>query len=286
MRIDLHTHSDCSDGLLGPVELVARAAAREVGMLALTDHDTVAGCAAARTACRLPGIRFVAGIELSCGWREQEIHVVGLQIDDAHPALRQHCAAQVERRRARVAGIGERLSRAGLPGSELVHSALAAAVPTRTHVARSLHAAGWARDLQQAFERWLGRGRPGHVRAQWPGLAETVRVIMAAGGIAVLAHPHRYPLKALHLDELIGEFKTSGGAALEVSLAGMSPTAADRAATLARRHALAGSIGSDFHEPDLSWRPLGRFAKLPDRIEPITALLGPVEPGATPRQAS
>ncbi|HXN10440.1 MAG TPA: PHP domain-containing protein, partial [Steroidobacteraceae bacterium] len=77
-RIDLHTHSDCSDGLLSPDELVALAQARAIGMLALTDHDTVAGCAVARRACQTPGMRFVAGIELSCGWRGQEIHVLGL----------------------------------------------------------------------------------------------------------------------------------------------------------------------------------------------------------------
>ena len=272
-RIDLHTHSDCSDGLLSPDELVALAQARAIGMLALTDHDTVAGCAVARRACQTPGMRFVAGIELSCGWRGQEIHVLGLEVDELHPGLLQHCSAQLARRRARLTGIGERLSRAGLPGSTLVQAALAAPVPTRTHVARALHAAGWARDVPAAFERWLARGRPGHLGAQWPDLDETLGCIKAAGGIAVLAHPHRYPLKATHLDTLVGDFKAGGGAGLEVSLSGMSPAAADRAATLARRHGLAGSIGSDFHEPDLSWRPLGRFAKLPDRIEPITALL-------------
>jgi predicted metal-dependent phosphoesterase TrpH len=272
-RIDLHTHSSCSDGLLGPGGLVALAQARAIGLLALTDHDTVAGCALARRACQGPGIRFVAGIELSSGWRGQEIHVLGLEVDDAHPELLQHCAAQLARRRERLAGIGERLSRAGLPGSALAQAALAAPVPTRTHLARALHAAGWASDVPSAFERWLARGRPGHVGAQWPGLDVTVATIIAAGGIAVLAHPHRYPLKATLLDALVGDFKAVGGAGLEVSLPGMSPAAADRVASLARRHGLAGSIGSDFHEPDLSWRPLGRFAKLPDRIEPITARL-------------
>ena len=272
-RIDLHTHSDCSDGLLSPDGLVALAQTRAVGMLALTDHDTVAGCVAARRACQKAGIRFVAGIELSCGWRGLEIHVLGLAVDDAHPELLQHCAAQLARRRERLTGIGERLNRAGLPGSSLVQAALAAPVPTRTHVARALHDAGWAPDVPSAFERWLARGRPGHQGAQWPGLDVTLGSISAAGGVAVLAHPHRYPLKTTHLDELVAQFKAGGGAGLEVSLSGMSPAAADRAATLARRHGLAGSIGSDFHEPDLSWRPLGRFAKLPDRIEPITALL-------------
>ena len=90
----------------------------------------------------------------------------------------------------------------------------------------------------------------------------------------MLAHPHRYQVSNGVLRELVGDFKAAGGAGIEVSLAGMGPGDADRAATLARRFDLAGSIGSDFHEPGLPWRPLGRFAKLPDRIMPITARLG------------
>jgi hypothetical protein len=285
-RIDLHTHSHCSDGLLSPAALVERAAVRLVAILALTDHDTVSGCGAARLACEQPGIQFVSGIELSCGWREREIHVIGLQVNEHHAGLLQHCAAQLERRRARLSGIAERLTGAGLPGATLLRTVLAAAVPTRTHLARALHAAGWARDVPAAFDRWLARGRPGYLAAQWPGLEQTVALIAAAGGIAVLAHPHRYALKALHLDALVGEFKAAGGGAIEVSLSGMSPADGDRAAALARRHGLAGSIGSDFHEPDLPWRPLGRFAKLPDRIEPITALLRPVESAAASTRRS
>ena len=90
----------------------------------------------------------------------------------------------------------------------------------------------------------------------------------------MLAHPHRYQVSNGVLRELVAEFKSLGGVGIEVSLAGMGPGDADRAATLARRFELAGSIGSDFHEPDLPWRPLGRFAKLPDRVTPITAHLG------------
>ncbi|HEY5020489.1 MAG TPA: PHP domain-containing protein, partial [Steroidobacteraceae bacterium] len=79
-RIDLHTHSDCSDGLLSPVALVALAAQRQVELLALTDHDTVSGCAAASAACAATAVRFVAGVELSCQWREREIHIIGLRL--------------------------------------------------------------------------------------------------------------------------------------------------------------------------------------------------------------
>ena len=92
--------------------------------------------------------------------------------------------------------------------------------------------------------------------------------------MAVLAHPQRYRVSSGALCELIAEFKAAGGAGLEVSLPGLAPNDADRLARLARRFELAGSIGSDFHEPGVPWRPLGRFAKLPDRIMPIMDRLG------------
>jgi predicted metal-dependent phosphoesterase TrpH len=274
-RIDLHTHSNCSDGLLSPAALVTLAAQRQVEMLALTDHDTVSGCGQAAAACAQAAIRFVPGIELSCQWREREIHIIGLKLDIADSALLAHCAAVLERRRERISAMTLRLSRAGLPGEQLGALTLAAALPTRTHLARALCQLGLADSLQQAFERYLKRGRPGYVGAQWPQLATAVERIVAAGGIAVLAHPHRYTVSHGVLRELVAEFKAAGGEGIEVSLSGMSPADAERAAGLARRYQLAGSIGSDFHEPDLPWRPLGRFAKLPDLITPIAARLVP-----------
>jgi predicted metal-dependent phosphoesterase TrpH len=273
-RIDLHTHSNCSDGILAPAALVALAAARQVELLALTDHDTGLGADEARDACKAHGIRFVPGAELTCGWREREIHVIGLNLELAHAPFIAHCAAVLELRRQRIAAMGERLTRAGLPGAALAAEALAAAAPTRAHLARGLCARGLAATVQGAFDRWLKRGRPGYVGAQWPELTTAVQCITGAAGVAVLAHPHRYRVSNGVLRELIAEFKAAGGAGLEVSLAGMAPGDAERAASLARRFDLAGSIGSDFHEPGLPWRPLGRFAKLPDRIVPITARLG------------
>jgi 3',5'-nucleoside bisphosphate phosphatase len=274
-RVDLHTHSNFSDGLLSPQQLVALAAQRELAMLALTDHDTIAGCELARLACAEHSIRFIPGIELSCDWREREIHVVGLRIDIAEGELLSHCAQQLQRRRARIEAMGQRLTLAGLPGQQLASMTLEAPLPTRTHLARALCGMGLASDLPQSFERWLKRGRPGYVAAQWPSLAATVLRIRAAGGIAVLAHPHRYSVSNGVLRELVAEFKAAGGEAIEVSLAGMGAGDADRLAALARRYELAGSIGSDFHEPDLPWRPLGRFAKLHDLITPVMARLGP-----------
>lgn len=274
-RIDLHTHSRCSDGLLSPAALVELAARREVRLLALTDHDTIDGCDAARSACELHGIRFVPGIELSCNWQEREIHIVGLGLDTASDALHAHCAGVHQQRRERMLAMAQRLTRAGLPGQALAQTALAAVSPTRTHLARALCDHGISTDVQQAFDRWLKRGRPGYVAARWPTLDAAVQCIIDAGGIAVLAHPHRYPLSHGQLRQLTADFTAAGGGGIEVSLAGMAPKDADRSAALARRHGLAGSIGSDFHEPDLPWRPLGRFDKLPESVTPIAARFEP-----------
>ena len=273
-RIDLHTHSHYSDGALSPDALVARAAVREVGLLALTDHDTVAGCAAAQSACAAHSIGFVPGVELSCDWRGREVHIVGLDIDTAHPGLQHHCDIMRTRRQERIRRIAIRLCAAGLPGEALTRAALGAPSPTRTHVAQALCAAGIAADQQAAFDDWLRSGRRAHVAAQWDPLTDIVRYIVTAGGIPVLAHPHRYRVSNGVLRELVSEFKQAGGLGIEVSLAGMGPGDADRAASLARRFDLAGSFGSDFHQPDLPWRPLGRFAKLPDGVRPVTEHLG------------
>jgi predicted metal-dependent phosphoesterase TrpH len=274
-RIDLHTHSNCSDGALSPAALVALAVHRRVELLALTDHDSVGGCDAARAACAGTAIRFVAGAELSCQWRDREIHVVGLELDTGDAELRTHFAVLLERRRERMQAMTQRLGRAGLPGPKLAEMTLSVPLPTRTHLARALCELGVTADVQQAFDRWLKRGRPGYVAAEWPTLETAVQRIRGAGGIPVLAHPHRYQMSHGVLRELAAEFKAAGGLGLEVSLPGMAAGDADRAASLARRFDLAGSVGSDFHEPDLPWRPLGRFAKLPDLITPIAARLEP-----------
>jgi predicted metal-dependent phosphoesterase TrpH len=273
-RVDFHTHSDRSDGVLAPAALVARAVAREVAVLALTDHDTLSGSEEAGAACKHSDIEFITGIELTSQWRGREIHVVGLQVDAADSALQEHCLTLLAQRRERILGIACRLNAAGLPGDSLVQQALTAHVPTRTHIARAMLAAGLVTSVQRAFDRWLSRGQAGYLPQTWPELASVVRRVVEAGGIAVLAHAHRYPVSHGVLRELVGEFRDAGGGGIEVSVAGMAPADADRVATLARRFDLAGSFGSDFHEPDLPWRPLGRLDKLPEGVRPITAHLG------------
>jgi hypothetical protein len=274
-RIDLHTHSSWSDGVLGPAELVALASTRAVQLLALTDHDTMAGCEEARAACAAARIAFLYASELTSLWKGREVHIVGLRLDPIAPALITHLEEVRRRRRERIHGIGLKLSANGLPGAEIAAAVLARpGTPTRLHVARELVQRGHAADEDDAFRRWLGKGQPAAVAPAWPTVAATVAAIGAAGGAAVLAHPHRYKLSAGGLRELCGEFRDAGGAGIEVSLPGMGAGDAGRAAALARRFGLAGSCGSDFHVPGVPWRPLGRFAKLPEGVVPITERLG------------
>jgi hypothetical protein len=273
--IDLHTHSRFSDGTLAPEALVALAVQRGVAMLALTDHDTTVGLAEARGAAERAGMQFIDGAEITAGWRGQEIHIVGLAVDPGSATLQQHLAQLLQIRRERITAIGARLARHPRlreAGRDIAAEVLAqSTVPTRAHLARALVAAGMAASTQDAFDRWLGRGTTGHVPQEWPGIEAAIAAIRAAGGHAVLAHPQRYKLSAGALNSLCGEFRAHGGAALEVNLPSVSPNDHDRLARLARAHALAGSTGSDFHEPGLPWRPVGRFAKLPPGIEPLHA---------------
>jgi len=273
-RIDLHVHSHHSDGTLSPRELAAIAARRQVMLWSLTDHDSVSGCEAAAAASAAAGVGFVPGCELSCEWHGREIHVVGLAIDTHSAALAAEMQRTAGERRRRIAAIGEKLQAAGLPGRELAADLLAGdAMPTRMHVARRLTELGHVRDPEQAFQRWIGRGQRAAVPAEWSPMAQAVGAIVAAGGLPVLAHAHRYKLSNGALGDLCAAFRAAGGVGLEVSLAGLSPSDAARLATHARRHGLAGSVGSDFHEPGVPWRPLGRFDKLPEGIEPIAARL-------------
>ncbi|MDR2216447.1 MAG: PHP domain-containing protein [Nevskiaceae bacterium] len=270
-RIDLHTHSLCSDGLLSPTALAEAAAAQGVTLFALTDHDTIAGVAECARACRAQQIRHVTGVEVTSSWRGQEIHVVGLGVDPAHPALTAHLAQVIERRRERVEVILERLRRAlRLPPDDTFGATInSLPVPTRTHIARELIARGEVTSIQHAFRQWLGRGRPGYAPQQWPDLASAIAAIRASGGQAVLAHPHSYKLSSGGRRALFAEFAALGGSAAELDMPGLSPTDAMQLGELSRAHGLAGSAGSDFHEPGQAWRPLGRFAKLPAGIEPL-----------------
>jgi predicted metal-dependent phosphoesterase TrpH len=268
--VDLHLHSTASDGTLAPAALVAHVAACGVKLMALTDHDTVTGIDAAAAAAPGHGIALVAGVEISAEWRGRTIHVLGLAIDPRNPVLERGLESQQRVRDARALRIAEKLDAAGAPGSDALAAIRAeGSLPTRTHFARALVAAGTAKDLRAAFDRWLGRGKPGHVKGEWAALAEATAWIVAAGGKAVIAHPMRYALSAGARRELCADFAAAGGRGVEVVTGGGSPSDREQAIALAVRCRLEGSVGSDFHDPAMPWNPPGRLAKLPGSVRPV-----------------
>ena len=267
--IDLHLHSTHSDGVLEPAALVALLAAEGIAQFALTDHDTVSGLAAAAAAAVSHGLECIPGIELSARWHGGTVHIVGLGLDPDSPAIATAVAIRAAIRRERAAEIAARLARAGAPGAAVAALVAGVGVPTRTHFARALVTLGVAGDVQQAFERWLARGRPAYVAAAWPELEATVSALAAAGGVAVLAHPLRYTLSGGQRRALAAAFRDAGGVALEVVTGGAAPQQLEAATGLALRSGLEGSAGSDCHDPALPWHRPGRLAKLPATVVPV-----------------
>ena len=275
LKLDLHTHSNCSDGTLTPSELVRQAAAAAVNVLALTDHDTLAGLDEAQRGAHEHRIHLVPGVEISASWRAQAIHVLGLWIDPASRQLRDQLDSQAERRRARMRKMCERLTHVGLPGAELLAQVAASpGLPTRTHLAEALRAGGHVSRTDDAFRKYLGKGKKAHVSTDWPALAEVVGWIRESGGVACLAHPARYSLSAGAQRRLLTEFAAAGGTALEVVSGANGTPHVEACSVLAVNFGLTGSVGSDFHNPQQIWNPLGRSLKLPDCVTPVWRAYG------------
>lgn len=247
MLVDFHTHTTASDGALSPLDLLERARSRQVAALAITDHDTVAGYIAVRD--RVPeGVTLYPGTELSCVWGGVNVHIVGLGFDPEHPALVAMLTRLDQARGERAAKIAERLDKAGMPGA--LAGALRIAGDSqigRPHFAEWLVAQGYVSDPSAAFDRWLGRGKIGDVKTFWPPLAEVVAALVAAGGVAILAHPLKYDMTATKLRALCQDFAGAGGRAIEVVSGRQSADETARLDKLAASFDLAVSLGSDFH---------------------------------------
>lgn len=260
MLIDFHTHTSASDGTLDPCELVARALASKIALLAITDHDTVTGYLAAAVYHRPDsgGMRLIPGIELSCQWSGTTIHILGLGIDCEHPVMRGALASMDAARRERGALIASRLASRGFHGA--LQGALAQAGDSqlgRPHFAAWMVQQGHVRDHSQAFDQYLGQGKTGDVKAFWPELAEVVRWITAAGGAAVIAHPLKYRFTGMKLRRFIVDFVAAGGSGIEVLSGYQTPDQIAQLKRLAGDFNLEISAGSDFHGDAPYRAPLG-----------------------------
>ncbi|MGQ3891413.1 PHP domain-containing protein [Legionella sp. CNM-4043-24] len=268
--IDLHSHSNYSDGLLSPQELLNKATEAGLTMLALTDHDTVDGLQALQQADNPGGIRLINGIEISTRWKKSDIHVLGLGIDPDNQVLTDLLLAQNESRRNRAMLIAEKMQMLGVDDAYSKACELAGHDRIgRPHLAQIIVNEGKARDMQAAFKRFLGRGKPAYIATAWATFDDAVQAIHAAGGLAVLAHPLKYKLTRTKLYELISDFKLAAGDGLEVVSGDTTATEAQELSGLCMRYQLLSSTGSDYHGGVLSRVFLGRQRQLPLNCTPV-----------------
>lgn len=228
---------------------MARAAAAGVGVLAVTDHDTMDGVAPARAAGGRLGVHVVPGVELSTRAPAGSLHLVGLFTEEAPQPLAGALAALRARREERARRMVARLAELGVPVAFADVRARAAGPIGRPHVADALVAAGHAADRQDAFARFLGDGGPAAVPHEGLDPRAAVRLVTESGGAAVLAHPRSLDLDARALDALVHELRGAGLRGIEVHRPDHSAAQRDAYGALARRHGLVAAGGSDFHGP-------------------------------------
>ncbi|MCI0667344.1 MAG: PHP domain-containing protein [Methylococcaceae bacterium] len=274
-RVDFHTHSKASDGLLSPSELVERAHGKGVRYLALTDHDTTAGIAEAQAAALKTGLHLIPGVELSVTWENQCLHIVGLDIDPLQTTLAGGLESLRDLRNSRAIEMGRRLEKKGISGALQGARRLAGeGMITRTHFAQYLVDQNHCPTIQKAFDHYLSRGKAGYVQTPWVDLENGIGWINAAGGTAVLAHPQRYKMTATRMRKLLAAYRDAGGQAIEVVCGNSNRDDIRNSAGFAREFGLLGSVGSDFHSPDTPWTEIGRLRPFPEHVEPVWTKLG------------
>ena len=270
LKADLHCHSFFSDGALSPEQLVERALQAEIDLLALTDHDTIAGVLALREAALNKPIQIISGVELSVRWKMHDVHVLGLNIDESAPSLTAMLAKQNIARTERAQQMAELLKPLGVQEAYQKACELAGHERIgRPHLAQVLINEGVVPNMQAAFKRYLGKGKMAYVHTAWLSLPEAISGIKLAGGEAVLAHPLKYKLTRSKLNVFLLEFKTEGGAGIEVVSGEMNVSQIGEMAGLCQRFDLLASTGSDYHSDNYSRIKLGHQRFLPSNCKPI-----------------
>ena len=268
--VDLHTHSNISDGTLTPQQLVEAAVEKSVHTLALTDHDTMDGLELAQEAAKNHEIKIISGVEISSQWsrpatkKNYGVHIVALNMQNPEP-LQKALNQQKKIRAERSKQICDLLI--PLIGQDIYADVLVKVdnIPdrvTRTHIAKTLVEKGIVTRPQQAFDKYIKEGKKAYVKFDGLSLEDTVQVIHESGGFAVLAHPTKYDLSATNIRYLIEIFAKFGGDAVEL------PPAVDPSSTrqmvdrMIAEHRLKVSIGSDFHGDHMPWIRLGNVPSL------------------------
>lgn len=250
--VDLHSHTTASDGRAMPEELIALAKAADLQAVAITDHDTLEGLPAAQIAADAAGIQLVRGIELSTIDGTREVHLLGLHLESTL-VLANTLIDVLSARVDRAVEIVARLNKLGMPVTmEMVLHEAAGGAVGRPHVARAMMAGGWVHNMRDAFDRYLGDGKPANVGKLRLELADGIALIHDAGGVAVWAHPQAEGNK-----EKIGRYAALGLDGVEVRHPSHNGDDLARLATLADHFELLKSGGSDWHGATDGFRPLG-----------------------------
>ena len=270
--IDLHTHSNISDGTLSPEQLVHAAIEKGIHTLALTDHDTMDGLVLAQKAAENNALKIISGVEISSQWsrpstkKSYGVHVVALNMQNPAP-LNKLLEQQKIIRAERAKQICDLLT--PLIGEDIYLDVIAKvdSIPdriTRTHIAKTLVEKGYVSRPQQAFDKYIKEGKKAYVKFDGLGLEETIQVIHASGGFAVLAHPTRYDLSATNIRYLIEIFAQFGGDAVELP-PNVEPTSTRQMVDrMIAEHGLIVSVGSDFHGDNMPWIKLGNIPRVKD----------------------
>ncbi len=270
MKFDLHCHSYFSDGTLSPSQLIDHAIDSGVTHLALTDHDTVSGLESAVLAASKSDLTLIPGVEFSCLWQHQLLHIVGLSVDQENSFMLDGIQSNTDRRFERAEKMYQDFERNDIDLRSDVQTQIAGkGVPTRPHFAQALVNQGYAKNKKQAFKRYLIKGKVGYIPMQWPSLEQVANWINQAGGVAVLAHPMRYKFTRSRLIRLIEEMTSVGVRGMEVSTPINDNQQIEMLTRLALDYDLLASIGSDFHSPDQPWARLGTAVPLANELTPV-----------------
>ena len=247
MKLDLHLHTDASDGALPPSELVARAAAAGLDVIAIADHDTTAGVAPATEAAAGLDIDIIPAIEVSATHRGRDIHVLGYFVDPDAPTLADHTDRARSRRDTRIREMIDRLEELGVPvdyDDVVAEAGPRAQALARPHLARVLWSQGHVGSVAEAFDRYIADDGPAYVAVHALDVAGAISTIHQAGGIAVWAHPPM-PL----LGGALQEFVDAGLDGIECYRPRVAPPELNRLLNKARQHDLLVTGGSDWHGP-------------------------------------
>lgn len=276
---DLHTHSAASDGLLTPTQLVERAAEVGVAVLALTDHDTTNGVAEAMAAGRRLGVEVIPGIEINTEHEAGSLDILGYWIPVEDGPFQARIAELRDQRVNRGRRMVDHLARLGVPVAWDRVRELAQGSVGRPHVARAMLEAGHVRSVSEAFDLYIGHGRPAYVPRPRFTAFEAVQFIRDHGGVPVMAHPipaHAQHLDPFRLEDLLPRLRNTGLVGIDAYYGTYSQDTIRRLVALAGRFRLVPAGGSDFHGPDLGAAlgtpgvPMGSVDKLRRLARPPT----------------